>query len=158
MFVRSNISIASSEVLPVRPRGAKVNGGTIVYFVFPSQRGSARVYVDTPGTLTVDRDTVAAELGDSIPQSTVRILWLREALAVYETAEALIRRAEYIASMHKHNEILLRRALEDMKVLASPNLELLKYIAARETEILLQPGNYRELLRDIIQTIKEAHI
>jgi hypothetical protein len=112
--------IVGSPIFPIRPKDAIATDGAPVYFLWPSERGCARGYLDFQNKSEIIPQRFVFRLRMSAPEPPYYLHWHKGEYYLYTAPGSLIERASYLMQSGDADDCL--QALSDMRQAVILNL------------------------------------
>lgn len=114
--------VSGSRYLPVRPQGAVIPDGKLVYFLWPSERGQARVYADFDHAKDLDPALFVFRLREGELQAPYYLHWRSGNYSLYTCPGSLMHRACKLIRDNNPDSTL--QALSDIRQAVLLNLTI----------------------------------
>ena len=111
-----------SKDFPIRPLKAQASDGSLIYFLWPSERGDARGYLEFATKQEVDVNHIVFRLRMSEPEAPYYLHWRSGNYYMYTPPGALIHRASWL--MEKGEPDATLQALSDIRFAVLLNLTI----------------------------------
>lgn len=112
--------VYGSYTFPMRPKGAVATDGDLIKFIWPSDRGDARGYIEFESKKDVIPELIVFRLRMQQPEAPYYLHWHRREYFLYTAPGSLIKRASYL--MQKSDPDSTLQALSDIRQAVILNL------------------------------------
>ena len=112
--------VVGSPTFPIRPKSAIATDGAPIYFLWPSERGDARGYLEFSAKEEIIPQRFVFRLRQSQPEPPYYLHWHKGDNFLYTAPGSLVERASYLMKSGDVDDCL--QALSDMRQAAILNL------------------------------------
>jgi len=123
LFAISYGEVLGSRKFPLRPDKAIASDGSLIWFVWPSQKGNARGYLKQyDSNLIESPEIIVHRIRMTKPEPSYYLYWRSGDYYMYKSPGSLVKRASYLLHHHNDDQCRILQALSDFRFATLINL------------------------------------